>query len=262
MAFLDYTGLSHFLDKIKAMVFPGATSSAAGSTGLVPAPLAGDQDKVLAGNGNWEYMSSAAKTYTLDTVTNTSGAYSHTTSFSDVTADMKPFKIELGDTSVFRDIVSVTCSDGEITLTCADVVGTSTVYVTVMKMASGTVPAVSSAEFDVLASRIGTLANLSTTAKENTVAAINELDSNKANVVSLTWGTSLSFKMDYTKCRYAMGFLANTNGVFITIWHYDEASLDVHGLPSSYTCTLGSDNKTVTIKRSDNENFGGMFTLS
>lgn len=33
--------------------FTGATSSVAGSEGLVPAPLAGDQDKVLKGDGTW-----------------------------------------------------------------------------------------------------------------------------------------------------------------------------------------------------------------
>jgi hypothetical protein len=33
--------------------FTGATSSVAGSTGLVPAPAAGDQSKVLTGGGSW-----------------------------------------------------------------------------------------------------------------------------------------------------------------------------------------------------------------
>ena len=31
----------------------GATSSAAGSSGLVPAPASGDQNKVLKGDGAW-----------------------------------------------------------------------------------------------------------------------------------------------------------------------------------------------------------------
>lgn len=54
MAWLDYNGLSHFLDKLKAMVFPGATSSAAGSTGLVPAPAAGKQGQYLKGDSTWD----------------------------------------------------------------------------------------------------------------------------------------------------------------------------------------------------------------
>ena len=36
--------------------FTGATSSAAGAHGLVPAPAAGDQDKVLMGDGTWETL--------------------------------------------------------------------------------------------------------------------------------------------------------------------------------------------------------------
>lgn len=39
--------------------FTGATSSTAGTHGLVPAPAAGDQDKVLKGNGTWGDASAA-----------------------------------------------------------------------------------------------------------------------------------------------------------------------------------------------------------
>jgi hypothetical protein len=42
--------------------FAGATSSTAGSTGLVPAPAAGDQDKVLKGDGTWATVSSGETT--------------------------------------------------------------------------------------------------------------------------------------------------------------------------------------------------------
>lgn len=38
--------------------FGGAAESAAGTPGLVPAPSAGDQDKVLSGDGTWRYASS------------------------------------------------------------------------------------------------------------------------------------------------------------------------------------------------------------
>lgn len=54
MGYLDYSGLSHFLDKIKAMVFGGATSSAAGSNGLVPAPGVGKNVAYLKGDGTWD----------------------------------------------------------------------------------------------------------------------------------------------------------------------------------------------------------------
>lgn len=42
-------------DAIRALltVMEGATASADGTSGLVPKPLAGDQDKVLKGNGTW-----------------------------------------------------------------------------------------------------------------------------------------------------------------------------------------------------------------
>lgn len=45
----------------------GATSSAAGASGLVPAPLAGDQNKVLKGDGTW----GDASAYTLPPATTT-----------------------------------------------------------------------------------------------------------------------------------------------------------------------------------------------
>ena len=81
MAFLDYTGLGHFLDKLKT-IFPllsskgaangiasldasskvpaaqlpvmvGATSSSAGESGVVPPSSAGDQNKYLKADGTW-----------------------------------------------------------------------------------------------------------------------------------------------------------------------------------------------------------------
>lgn len=61
----------------------GATASAAGTSGLVPAPSAGDQDKVLKGDGTWGTVSalpvapSSDGTYFLQcTVTNGVAAYS------------------------------------------------------------------------------------------------------------------------------------------------------------------------------------------
>ena len=43
-------------DAIKGMisVMEGATLATDGESGLVPKPLAGDQDKFLKGNGSWE----------------------------------------------------------------------------------------------------------------------------------------------------------------------------------------------------------------
>lgn len=44
--------------------FVGATSSVAGTTGLVPAPTAGDQDKVLTGAGTWDTRAKITMTST------------------------------------------------------------------------------------------------------------------------------------------------------------------------------------------------------
>ena len=41
----------------KYSVMGGATSSAAGAAGLVPAPAAGDQEKFLRGDGTWQEVS-------------------------------------------------------------------------------------------------------------------------------------------------------------------------------------------------------------
>lgn len=43
--------------QIYVPVMTGATESGAGTSGLVPAPSAGDQDKVLKGDGTWAYLS-------------------------------------------------------------------------------------------------------------------------------------------------------------------------------------------------------------
>ena len=165
-------------------VMQGATSSANGVKGLVPAPQSGDQDKVLKGDGTWDESPGAKQyTFTLDPMVDESGSYSHTTTgLSLVTADMKPETLEVGTPSAFKASITVTCNAGSITVACPDVEGSSTIKVTVMKQ--GVDPTViTSTEFDVLDNRIGTLTNLTTQTKANTVAAINEIDGNlKSNL--------------------------------------------------------------------------------
>ena len=59
----DFTdALKNKLDNVSTSIpeydtMAGATSSAAGSAGLVPAPAAGDQDSFLKGDGTWEAVS-------------------------------------------------------------------------------------------------------------------------------------------------------------------------------------------------------------
>lgn len=139
----------------------GATASTDGTHGLVPAPLAGEQTKVLTGGGTWEVAPGARLVETTGTVTNVSGSYTGTFNNADVTADMKAIKIELGTPSVFRDNISVTCNAGSVTVSCSDVVGTSTIKIYTIKSA-GDAQSITSAEFDILDARIQVYENLFT----------------------------------------------------------------------------------------------------
>lgn len=161
--------------------FTGATSSTAGVHGYVPAPAAGQQLTYLRGDGTWDNPPGSKPIWiALDTVTNTSGSYTHTTTTELVTAGMKAIQIEVTNPDAFNDEITITVSDGSITLTCASVAGTSGVTVAVQKPldpSEGDPPAVTSTEFDILANRIGTLGNLTTTEKTNLVGAVNEVKS-------------------------------------------------------------------------------------
>ena len=165
----------------------GASSSAGGATGLVPAPSAGDENKFLKADGTWNVPPGTKPVVvSLDTVTNTSGSYTHTTTIANVTASMKPIQIEVGNPDAFRDAITVSCTDGYVTLSCSDVVGTSTITVTLMEQ--GSIPAsgqtVTSSEFDILNARIGALNTLTTTEKGSAVGAINEVKTKSPNTNS------------------------------------------------------------------------------
>lgn len=59
-SYLNKTGLIFFFNKLKTTFAPnkivtGATTSTNGKTGLVPSPLAGDQNKCLLGDGTYGY---------------------------------------------------------------------------------------------------------------------------------------------------------------------------------------------------------------
>ena len=78
------------------------------------------------------------------TITNTSGAYSGTFNDSRIVSTMKCILLELGTPSIFGGYVSVSCSDGSITITCDEVAGSSTF------IASFIASMVSSTEYDAL----------------------------------------------------------------------------------------------------------------
>lgn len=61
----DQTHLLYTYTDTSLREFEGATSSQKGSDGLVPAPRAGDQDKVLHGDGTWKTIQSGSSKRTL-----------------------------------------------------------------------------------------------------------------------------------------------------------------------------------------------------
>ena len=79
--YLDSTGVTHLIAKIKALVaskadntaFTGATSSAAGSAGLVPAPSSGMTDYVLSSAGSWANSADVAQSGIQRAAGNSSG---------------------------------------------------------------------------------------------------------------------------------------------------------------------------------------------
>jgi len=118
---------------LHAMV--GATSSTAGTSGLVPAPAAGDDGKFLRGDGTWEEVSYTISSFAVSgTITNTSGAYSGTISDSRVSTEMVPFSIAYGTPSAIKDDVSITCNDGYISIACNNIVGSSTISVSILTL--------------------------------------------------------------------------------------------------------------------------------
>lgn len=95
----------------------------------------------------------------LDAISDASGAYSHTTTDNRVTEAMKPISIEYGNPAAFLSPVTVATGNGTITLTCSNVVGSSTVKVTVLPTqsidwAQSAPTTITSAEADILADRI------------------------------------------------------------------------------------------------------------
>ena len=169
-----------------------ATASAAGTAGLVPAPAAGKHLNYLRADGVWESPpGSKLIVAELDSVTNTSGSYTHTSTVEGVTGDMKPVMIEGSDLSIFGGTITITTSTDSVTLSCDSVSGTSTVKVSMMLYgnANAGATAITTQEFDILASRIGTLTSLTTTNKNSLVEAVNELSASSMTVyVSQEYG--------------------------------------------------------------------------
>ncbi len=124
---------SDMANGVLPVAMTGATSSVAGTSGLVPAPAAGDDEKVLMGDGTWHTLppSGSSDIITVTgTVTNVSGAYSGTISNANVTEDMMPVRVVIGNRAAFLDEdLQVTCNNGSVSLACSSVSGTSTITI-------------------------------------------------------------------------------------------------------------------------------------
>ena len=124
---------------------------------------------------------------TLDPVTNANGAVTVTTTDARITEDLKAICIEVGTPETFKAPVKITTGNGTVELYCANAVGSSTVVVTFematpLDSADPQPASVTSTEFDILAGRIGTLSQLTTTNKQDIVSAVNELDGDIATL--------------------------------------------------------------------------------
>lgn len=104
---LKDSGIS--LSDIAVNPFTGATASVAGTTGLVPQPLAGDQDKVLRGDGTWGAIvasdvpnipASKITSGTIDLARLPAGALERLVTVADQTARfaLTTASVQLGDT--------------------------------------------------------------------------------------------------------------------------------------------------------------------
>ena len=113
-------------------VMTGATSSAAGTSGYVPAPVKGAQNKVLAGSGSWITLPESGIVYMVDM--GTVSSLPKTMSISGITTDMICVKAELGSPAAqMSDWTVNTNTANSITLS-GTIYGSTTVKIYLQKM--------------------------------------------------------------------------------------------------------------------------------
>ena len=116
------------------LVMTGATSSANGTAGRVPAPNSGDQDKVLAGSGTWITLPESGIVYIVDM--GTVSSLPKTMSVTGVTTDMVCIRADLGDPSTQTSEWTVsTNTENAITLS-GEITGSTTVKLYLQKSRS------------------------------------------------------------------------------------------------------------------------------
>ena len=179
----------------------------------------------------------------LNPVTNANGEITVVTQDSRINEGLKAVYIEVGTPETFLAPIRITTGEGQIELYCANAVGSSTVTV-VVEMATVTDSAdpqpasVTSTEFDILANRIGTLSQLTTTQKTNVVGAINEIN---GKITNLETRTSYSGSVNSTYVSALEGFVTKcgkiVSGYFVFTAKIDFNANDINiisNLPASY----------------------------
>lgn len=127
------TGATDRTVKIPDTAMTGASSSAAGAAGLVPAPAKGDQEKFLRGDGTW-VTASVEDTKVNVTLATTTKAYLLGTSTTP-TSTAKAVSA-LSDTGVYLDTTA-----GKLTATSFAGNGANLTSLNASNLGSGTVPA-------------------------------------------------------------------------------------------------------------------------
>ena len=164
--------------------YMGATSSAAGSAGLAPAPSAGDQLKVLTGGGTWEVSPGAKKfAVTLTAITNNNGSYSGTTYDERIGTDMVCDRLEISNPEAFRCKPVITITDGAITLTGTNIVGSTTVKAWLQKVIADPTE-MTSTEFTILNNRL--------------LAVENVCTEHSVTILATDWSSSSPYTYEWT----------------------------------------------------------------
>ena len=99
-------------------VMTGATAQTAGTSGLTPAPAAGDQEKYLRGDGTWQPITipEVDPPTVLRCDLGTISSLPVTLAFADVTSDMTVIAYEVGTPKAFASRLDITTSDGSVTV--------------------------------------------------------------------------------------------------------------------------------------------------
>ena len=188
----------------------------------------------------------------LDDVTNTSGSYTHTTTVTGMTSDLKCVKLECSDPLIFKAPVSIVSGSNSVTLTCSSVSGTSSVRASFLAVGNGN--PLSSSEYAALDARIGSLSDLDTTDKTDIVSAINEVNDHLIKTLELTIQSAVSVPANGEVT--ITGFNALPSGAVFLAGHYQSGTTAGGGNiiigtkqydTTDYICARNNSNNAITL---------------